>query len=242
MRRVGTLQWFLPLLLSATALPTIAASPQSSSAQSKAEPQQLLRLAIGDTPWSMQINKPGFVVEGELTLPNIHYMQAHNKELGILLAVKVVQQSGERQTGIDGCRDYLLSEQAQISSIVSGKATNLETREFNGVPVFEYSIEVKGLRSQVLLTCLAKDEFSVELHMSKENFQPSDEELFTSILEAAQIVSGEETSAPESGAAPATSAPAQSQPIAPAQSEPSAPAQPLPEAPAPQPAFPSHAP
>lgn len=223
MRRVGALGWLLLLLL-----PTIVAS-----AQSKEEPQKFLRVAASDQPWAVQINESGFVIEAEDVNPCgasvAAYLQAHNDQLGIsMLIVKLKRQSRHGQTGMDGCRDWLASERTRISSITSGKATNLSSREIKGVPVFEYSLNVMGLESQVLLACMAKDQFHVELTMSKENFKPNDERLFASILDATQIVKAEPSSSSCSSSVgkPETKAVAQPQVEAP-QQQPASPLQDL---------------
>jgi hypothetical protein len=188
--RVASLGWILILLS-----PALAAS-----AQSKGEPQKFLKVAISGQPWAVQINQPGFVVEMEMPTPGHNYMTAHNNETGIKLSVNLFLPQSKGQTGAEVCRDWLSSERMRISSTSLGKATNLSSRDINGVPVFEYSFVGLGPKFQALRACMAKDEFSIELNLSKDNFKPSDEQLFTSILDATQIVTSEPASLPESSA------------------------------------------
>lgn len=164
----------------------------------ESEPQKLLQVSVPNQPWEVEVNQPGFIIEIELPSADRNYLQAHNKDTGIKLSVSINRSEISGQSGMDSCRKWLSSERTRISSITLGKATNLSSREVKGAPVLEYSLHVMGLKSQVLLACMAKDEYAIQLNMDKDKFKPNDEQLFASILDATQVLPAEPHELPKS--------------------------------------------
>ena len=179
-----------------------AAIPIGSRAQ-EAKPQQSMSISSPGKNWELKISSPGFAIESEgRQSDGREYLLANNSKTGIVLSITLEQSPN----GADSktCPDFLRKRVDAMSQL---GITDVKASEMNSMSVIELILpKPQGvpLQQKNLFVCTAKDDIYVDIHISKVQFQPSDESLFTDVLNHVQMI--DKTSATAS-APPALSAP-----------------------------------
>ncbi len=141
--------------------------------------------------WSLAIDLPGFR-QSESDSPQgnpgrIYYFGA-NDATGIAVSV-IMEQGRKNSTNLD-CRGYYWSglQNAPI------KRSNFRTWEEGTMAYLEYLAELPGtsIRQKNLFAFVVKENIYIQIHLSKVNFQPPDNDRFQKIMRSVGITSSEE--------------------------------------------------
>lgn len=174
--------------LRVTACVTLLAAviPSGSRAQSK-NPQDSMSVSFPGKYWELKINSPGFAIQNEGSQSDgREYLLANNSKTGVIISVTLEQSPGGAD--IKTCPDFLRKRVGAMSQL---GITDVKMSEVNSMAVIEYLLpkpEGIPLQQKNLFVCTVRDDVYVDIHLSKTQFKPSDESLFTDILDHVQIV------------------------------------------------------
>ncbi len=131
--------------------------------------------------WEVKIDSPGFAIETEgLKSDGREYLLANNSKTGIVLSVTLE----ESKDGADSrtCPEFLRKRAEGLSDL---GVTDIKPSEINSMAVIEYLLPKPGgvpLRQKNFVLCTAKEDVYVDVHLSKVQFQQSDESLLSDVL------------------------------------------------------------
>jgi tetratricopeptide (TPR) repeat protein len=171
-----------------------ACSPSHASAQQDAT-QATVTISFPHTNWAVEIDSPGFTVETNGPKPDgREYLLANNSKTGIVLSATLEKSP----SGADSktCPNYL---QKRVQSLANMDLKDVKASEIGGLAVVEYLIPgPKGvpIQQKNFVACTAKDDVYVDIHLSKAQFQDSDESLFIEILKHVRLVDRAMAAAP----------------------------------------------
>ncbi|UCG60548.1 MAG: hypothetical protein JSV52_09445 [Candidatus Zixiibacteriota bacterium] len=157
--------------------------PWSASAQ----PSERLTLSLPDLDWALQIDVPDFKIKSGGLRPDglATKAVAVNDATGIVLSVfiEVAQKPGDSRVA----REYYLSgiEQSPM------KEEQMVTSEDGDVALLEYVIkEYQGVKvnQRNVNAYMVRDEFWVDVHLSKAEYVDSEKKLFDELLASVVIV------------------------------------------------------
>jgi hypothetical protein len=143
-------------------------------------------VSLPDKSWAVEIDSPGFAVETEgRKADGRQYLLANNPKTGLVLSV-TLEESSE---GADSktCPDFL---RKRVESISQLGVTDVKASQIGSMAVIEYLLpRPQGipLQQKNFVACTAKEDVYIDIHLSKVKFQPSDESLFTGILNRVRI-------------------------------------------------------
>ena len=145
-----------------------------------------ISLSLPELTWALEIAAPGFVIENKEIAPNGDgaRLQAKNKETGLILSA-FLERAPQTGNSIQ-CRDYYWGK-AEQSPLKKEQITLYET---GGMAVVEYIIpEYQGIPvKQINLNAyLAKDEYWIDVHVSKVGHETGDIDPLKPILKSIQI-------------------------------------------------------
>lgn len=143
--------------------------------------QHSYEIGLSERDWALLIAIPGFEVQSEQVRPNGQgkMMRAENKTTGVVLSVFVERESNSRSSR--ACRAYYWEKDLKspikktgIRLSESGQMSMVEwmVREFGG-----YRVNQKNLKA-----FMARDDVCIDIHLSKVEYKPGDQELFSGIL------------------------------------------------------------
>jgi hypothetical protein len=163
------------------------AGPALAPAQGPGD-QSSLKISLPGKPWALQIDAKGFTVDANETKPDgRRYFRATNKATGIVISATMEQ---TRETpSIEGCQQ---SFRDRLSSLSTLKPVDVERGRAGDIATLEFILaEVNGIpiRQKNVFGCLVKENVFVDIHLSKVQFAPRDQSLFTSILGAVHFTS-----------------------------------------------------
>ncbi len=160
-----------------------------------------LEVSFPGKTWAVQIDSPGFTVKRNERKPDgRQYLFAINEQTGLVLSVTLEQSPN----GADPktCSDYL---HKRMQSMAPFAPSDVRYSTAGTMPVVEYlvaELEGKPLQQKNFVACTAKEDVYVDIHLSKVQFKPEDETLFTSLLGKVWLTASH-------SAAPAASSPAE---------------------------------
>lgn len=158
---------------------TFASGQQSTSSK--------ISVSLPGESWAIEIDAPGFkVVTNELRSDGRQYMDAQNDKSGIDLSVFLEKSPGGAT--VDGCQQ---NQQARLQQKVPYKRTNTAIRNEADAVIAEFTIpEFDGapVQQRNLFACLTKGDVYIDIHLSKVQFNPKQEELFEAILKTTHVV------------------------------------------------------
>lgn len=154
----------------------------SAARAQESGPQPKLFIAYPGKNWTVEIDSPGFIVQTqERKADGREYLLARNPGTEIILSVTLEQARGG--AGAKTCPGYL---QKRVSSLPPQLSpVDVHALELGDMAVIEYLVpSAQGISVQQknVVACLARDDVYADIHLSKVKFQPSDESLFTDIL------------------------------------------------------------
>jgi tetratricopeptide (TPR) repeat protein len=170
------------------------------------QPQERVSIAFSGKSWILEMDSPGFVVQTkEKKADGREYLVAENPETHVVVSVTLEQAKG----GADSktCPGYLLK---RMQSLAGLKPTDIKFSEIAQMATVEYLIpEASGvpLKQKNFVACTAKEDVYADIHLSKIQFQSSDESLFMNVLNRVHFTDRpavETLNRPTSGEAPST--------------------------------------
>jgi hypothetical protein len=136
--------------------------------------------------WEVRIDSPGFLVESQGPKGDgREYLLANNSNTGIVLSVTLEESKDGADSGT--CPDFLRKRVDGLSRL---GVTDVKTSEVNSMAVVEYLLpkpEGIPLRQKNFVLCAAKEDVYIDVHLSKVQFQPSDESLLMDVLAHVRI-------------------------------------------------------
>lgn len=158
------------------------AGPVSQRALAQqAEQQQYVNVSFPGKPWMVEINSPGFAVQSEGRKPDgREYLLANNSQSGVVLSVTLERSQGAADPGT--CRDYLEKRMQSLSELAPEGVQYSEVAQLHVVEYLLASVRGVPLKQKNFVACTTKEDVFVDIHLSKVNFQPADESLFTEVL------------------------------------------------------------
>jgi hypothetical protein len=169
-------------------------------------PNESVSASFPDKNWEVKIDSPGFAVEsGGPKSDGREYLLASNANTGIILSVTLE----ESKDGADSktCPEFLRKRVDGLSQL---DVKDIRSSEINSMAVIEYLLpKLQGIpvRQKNVVLCTTKQDVYIDVHLSKAQFQPSDEPLLLDVL-AHLHISDRATladSGPQGGAAARTS-------------------------------------
>ena len=167
--------------------------PNGLDAQAK-NPQDSMSVSFPGKSWELKIKSPGFAIESQQRQSDgREYLLANNSKTGVVLSVTLEQSPG----GADSktCPEFLRKRVDAMSQL---GVTDVKASEVNSMAVIEYLLpkpEGIPLQQKNFFVCAVRDDIYVDIHLSKAQFKPSDEALFTDILNRVQMIDTTGTSA-----------------------------------------------
>src|SRR5262249_38069157 len=136
---------------------------------------------------SVEVNSPGFLMRAKGKKPDgRYYLFANDPRTGVILSVMLEQ---SQQAAAGSCPAYL-QQRIQSVSKLGIAATDVKSSESNSLSVVEYLIptmEGKSVQQKNIVACAAREGVYVDIHLSKSQFQHTDEALLMDVLNQVQI-------------------------------------------------------
>ena len=151
------------------------------------KPKESIGVSFPGKNWEIRIDSPGFVVETEGPKSDgREYLLANNSKTGIVLSVTLE----ESEDGADSktCPEFLRKRVDGLSEL---GVKDVKASEINSMAVIEYLLpkpEGIPVRQENFVLCTAKEDVYIDVHLSKAQFQPSDESLFLDVLAQLHIL------------------------------------------------------
>jgi hypothetical protein len=150
--------------------------------------QEPLKLVVPGAPWTIVFPAAGFEMESAKISADGRkgYFVVSDKEAGVSVSF-FVEPAAKCKTSRE-CRDMV----QRIGFAHLGKVENVATYEMGDVSVIEcFVAEVNGtlVRQQSLLAEFVDQEYWVDMHISKVNYNEEDCDLFDRLVKAAAFVS-----------------------------------------------------
>jgi hypothetical protein len=194
------MNWRIPAFV-----PFLAATIAGGLCAQNAKPQESLGVSFPGKTWELRINSPDFAVESAGRKPDgREYLLANNSKTGIMVSITLEQTPGVADSKT--CPDFL---RKRVDSMSQMGPTGVKASEINSMAVIEVLFpkpEGIPLQQKNFFVCAAKDDIYVDLHLSKVQFQPSNETLFTDVINRVQIIDRTEAvspvTTPKSGESP----------------------------------------
>jgi hypothetical protein len=145
--------------------------------------EEAITLTVTGIQWAMKIKTPGFVLDqrrAESSGQSAYFM-ASNKATGVILSGRM-ENRGRTGTAKEA-REYFWEGTKEAPF----KMDDVKMSESDQMPTVEYMVrEFHGtaINQKSLWAYFTKDQYWVNLHLSKTNFSPGEETLFKPILES----------------------------------------------------------
>ena len=145
-----------------------------------------LQVAFPGKTWSVVINSPGFVAQvDEMQKNGRQYLMAANDKNGMNLSVSL--ERSPQGADANTCPEYVRKRVEGLSGL---GLQDVRYFTVGGMAAAEFLVpELKGikLRQKNLVACTAREDVYVDVHLSKVQFKPDDEPLFTSLINSVSI-------------------------------------------------------
>jgi tetratricopeptide (TPR) repeat protein len=169
-------------------------------AQAPQQPPTAAQIGVGfpGQPWTLVFDVDGFKTEFNGVQPDGRaYLEAKNSSTEVILSVLLQKVSGKATAA-----DCEANQKVRLAQNAGLNPQKIQTRDASGMAILEYTIEeFQGvpIQQRNLFACLPKDDIYVDIHISKTQFRPEQEELLNKILNSAHFVAA----IPSDQAAPA---------------------------------------
>jgi hypothetical protein len=145
--------------------------------------EETIALSVPGIPWAMKIKAPGFALDqrGAQSGGQSAYFMASNTSTGVILS-GWMENRGKKGTAKEA-REYFWEGTKRAPF----KMDDVKMSESGQMPTVEYLIrEYQGtvVNQKNLWAYFIKDQYWLNLHLSKTNFRPGEESLFKPILES----------------------------------------------------------
>lgn len=168
--------WILTLCLGACSV----RGPAQTS-----EDQKLLALSLPSKSWEVQVDARGLTIKiNDARKENIRYLLAENAATGVNVSVRLEQVSGGATA--ENCRDVFRARTHDPNL----RVVNVEESRVGEMAILQFLIPAVGgasVQQENLFGCLAKEDVYVDIHLSKVDFKPADQQLFAEMLGRVRI-------------------------------------------------------
>jgi hypothetical protein len=150
-------------------------------------------------PWKLLIDSPGFQVKKPVskTIDNgvqpdgRVYLLAQNATTKVNLSVFLEKVRGKAT--VDGCKK---AQQHRLTQNVPYDRQDASMRMDGDLEIVEYtmtemhdaSLHESSIRQRSIFACIARDDVYVDIHLSKTNYTPEDEQAFKAVLTSVHFV------------------------------------------------------
>ena len=159
------------------------------NAQENMNPK-VLRISLPGKSWALQVDAEGFAVEvNETKTDGRRYLRATNATTGVILSL-TLEQAGQLAS-LESCRDVFRQRKKANSKL---HPVDVKESQIGDMAVLEFVFpEIGGrpIRQKNVFGCFAKDDSYADIHLSKVRFEPQEEALFVSILNATRLTGPE---------------------------------------------------
>ena len=164
---------------------TLAFAALLSTAQQTPQPLRG-RLSLPGRDWGVLLDLPGFVLRSVETKPDgRRYMVGDNENTKVVVSITLEQTTQEAPA--NSCRQSLEKKTKKPPM----KIQNVRFSRSGDLEVMRYTVpEFQGQRvnQESLFGCQFYDSAYIDLHISKVNYETTDEPLFAEVLTAMRIV------------------------------------------------------
>lgn len=144
-----------------------------------------LSVSLPGKPWALQVDVQGFKVKVDETKPDgKKYLLAENEGTGVTLSI-TMEQVGGRAT-LDDCWKVMRERNKAYAKV----ASDIKESQIGDLAISEFTLmELEGapLHQKNVFGCIAKEDVYNDIHLSKVEYKPKDQPLFTSILQAVHV-------------------------------------------------------
>jgi hypothetical protein len=148
-----------------------------------------LSVSLPGKPWALQVDVQGFNVKIDETKPDgKKYLVAENTGTGVTLSITMEQVPGTAT--LDDCWKVLRERNKANAEL---NARDIKESQMGDMAISEFILMAPGgipLHQKNVFGCLAKEDLYADIHLSKVEYTPKDQPLFTSILEAVHVKDG----------------------------------------------------
>jgi tetratricopeptide (TPR) repeat protein len=145
-----------------------------------------LRVSLPGKPWALQVDVQGFAVQLDETKPDgKKYLLAENTRTGITLSITMEQVHGFAT--LDNCRKVFRERNKGNAKL---NPVDIKDSQIGEMAISEFTFEEPEgipLHQKNVFGCLAKEDVYADIHLSKVQYTPKDQPLFTSILQAVHL-------------------------------------------------------
>ena len=146
----------------------------------------VLSIALEGKPWALQMDGAGFTATFDGTKSDgRRYYFGSNKTSGVVLSV-TLEKSNSPAT-LDDCRRTM---KLRLERKENFERKDPASQEIHGMAVVAYTIPEYGgvpVVQRNVFACMPKDDVYIDIHLSKVQYQPSDDSLFSALLETASF-------------------------------------------------------
>lgn len=174
LRAIMIRSWLAGLVVALVTVPTLAQDAKPVPG----------RLSLPDKGWGVALDLPGFTVKRVATMDDgRRYLLAENSETQVIVSLTLEELKQSRGAS---CRDSLQARAKKPPFQIR----DVKFSQLGQVDVLEYMVpEVQGrpVNQKSLFACEFYDGAYVDLHVSKLNFEPADDALFSQVLQSMRI-------------------------------------------------------
>jgi len=158
----------------------------SSHAQLSGQSDRLIILSLPNANWTLEIPANGFVIEKDQTSrEGTREFSAINRSAGLVMSVFLEQAPSKGNSQY--CREFSWGGLKKKSSL---KMDDVRMSDVGEMAVLEYTVmEHEGIRvdQKHLNAYIARGHTCIDIHLSKVQFTPEDQRMFTSILAGVKL-------------------------------------------------------
>jgi len=172
--------------------------PGASAAGGQGGMEYPLSISLPGKTWAVEIRGKGLSVDSnQPTTPRARRIMASDMARGLTVSVQL--EEVDHQPTLDECRQY----QRDRTQAFTGKFDLQDIKYWDdGKMAFvEYSVpefQGKPVRQRSLFACSSKEDVFIDIHVSKVGFEPQDEPLLTSLMNAVHVTDRKAASSPGS--------------------------------------------
>ncbi len=159
---------------------------QMASAQPVGQPTAY-RMELPGRGWALEVDLPGFTIDQEEIQPRAEGMRMLGHKGGTGMTVSMFLEQRPRPVTSQSCRDVYWTTGKNSPS----KKTNLELSDPGPMSMIKWlTPDHQGIavNQQHMFGFLGRENICAEIHLSKVNFQPGEEQLFGEVLRSVRMV------------------------------------------------------
>lgn len=152
--------------------------------------QNSLTVTYPNKTWWVEVDSPGFAVKGKGRKPDgRYYLFAHDARTNVILSV--ILEQAPNGADISACDAHLQQRMESVEKL-GVTPTDQKSSEFNSMMMMEYiipTVDGKAVQQKNVVACAVKEDVYVDVHLSKAQFQPADEQELLDLLNHVEITS-----------------------------------------------------